>query len=91
MIKFDGCLLGAGAYVIPVGIENLSQVLAWWSEVFPWIGKDPVYSSSTYQNISELVGFILVAAWAAKNHPGVSLLVEGDSVTVLEWLSDDSH
>jgi hypothetical protein len=37
------------------------------------------------------VGFILVAAWAAKNHPGVSLLVEGDSVTVLEWLSDDSH
>jgi steroid 5-alpha reductase family enzyme len=86
LIKFDGCPLGAGAYVIPVGIENLSQVLAWWSEVFPWIGKDPVYSSSNYQNNSELVGFILVAAWAArlKYHPGVGLLVEGDSVTVFK-------
>ena len=86
-VNLDGCPAGAGAYVGPVVWADLDHILAWLHEDFPWIGKDLVYSAYEFQNNSALVGFISVAEWAARNSPGMGLVVEGDCVTVFNWLS----
>jgi hypothetical protein len=44
-------------------------------------------TSAFYQNLSELIGAIIGIGHIAKYHPGSELYVEGDSQTILSWLS----
>jgi hypothetical protein len=88
-IVFDGCPMGAWAVVVNIKMPGI--ILAWWSERFPWVSKNSRYKTSEFQNNGELVGFILPLVWLAKYYPGSAISVEGDSVTVLNWLSGESY
>ena len=87
VVEFDGSPKGIGVRLFSVH-EGLETLVEEWGAIAPFAAE--LHNDSQYQNAMEIAaatcGLIRAVERWGKN---LSVLFRGDSVTALEWLSDD--